>query len=131
MITEHARLSTASAAAEEQLRSANEEAGASSGELAGTPFLPDPAAPDRNDRTGEVPWRHGHAMAKLKSDIERLTADATRDQRHCAAGREPCKNWNLRTPLLTTIDQYARDWDAAGQLAERSESAPFECCGDD
>jgi uncharacterized protein YhaN len=114
MITQHARLSTAAAAAEEQLRSGTEERERLQEDLAGHPVRPDPANLIATIEQAKSLGDTGHAMAKLKSDVERLTADATRDQRalHCWSGTLQ-ELETLKTPLLTTIDQYARDWDAA------------------
>jgi uncharacterized protein YhaN len=112
LITEHARLSTASAAAEEQLSSGTEERDRLLEEVARHPVRPDPANLIATIEQAKSLGDTGHAMAKLKSDVERLTADATRDLRvlRCWSGTLH-ELETLQTPLLTTIDQYARDWE--------------------
>jgi uncharacterized protein YhaN len=112
LITEYARLSTASTAAEEQLRSATEERERLQEELARHPVRPDPANLIATIEQAKSLGDTGHAMAKLKSDVERLAADTTRDLRVLRGWSGSLQELEtLKTPLLTTIDQYARDWE--------------------
>jgi uncharacterized protein YhaN len=112
LITEHARLSAAANAAEEQLRSAHEERERLQEELARQPVRPDPANLIATIEQAKSLGDTGHALAKLKSDVERLTADAVRDLRvlRCWSGTLQELD-TLKTPLLTTIERYARDWE--------------------
>ena len=120
LITEQARLSAASAAAEEQLRTGTEERERLQDEIARYPVRPDPANLIATIEQAKSLGDTGHAMAKFKSDVERLTADATRDLRvlRCWSGTLQ-ELETLKTPLQTTIDQYARDWETvAGSRRE-------------
>ena len=113
LITEHARLSTAFAEAEEQVRAGKEEQERLRGELALYPNLPDPAiliaTIDQAKSLGDT----DQAIVRLKSEIERLTNSATRDMkalRRWSGSTQELES--LRTPLLTTIDKYGVEWEA-------------------
>jgi uncharacterized protein YhaN len=112
LITEHARLSTEFAQAEEQLRSGKEEEQRLREELA---LFSEPADPTGLLASVEQAKSLGdteYAMAKLKTDFERLTAGVARDL-------SALRPWSgtageleaLKTPLLTTIDKYGQEWE--------------------
>jgi uncharacterized protein YhaN len=124
LITEHARLSTAFAEAEEQVRAGKEEQERLRRELALYPDLPDPAiliaTIDQAKSLGDT----DQAIVRLKSEIDRLTNGSTRDMkalRGWSGSTEELES--LRTPLLTTIDKYATEWEdvatARRQLTSR------------
>ena len=115
LITEHARLSTTFAQAEEQVRMGKEEQERLGGELALYPDPPDPTALVASIEQAKSLGDTDHAIAKFKSDIERLNAGVARDfnaLRPWAGSAEELES--LKTPLLTTIDKYGREWEAVG-----------------
>jgi len=113
LITEHARLSTAFAEAEEQVRARKEEQERLRGELALYPDPPHPAVLiatiDQAKSLGDT----DQAAGRLKSEIERLTNSATRDMktlRRWSGSTQELES--VRMPLLTTIDKYGTKWEA-------------------
>jgi uncharacterized protein YhaN len=131
LITEHARLSTASDQAEEQLHASALEHERIDDELALHPDPPDPtaliAAIDHAKSLGATE----NAVAQLNSYIKRLTTETDRalsTLRLWSGGVEKLES--LRTPLAATIDQYARNWesyekshrDLDGQLSHTQEA---------
>jgi uncharacterized protein YhaN len=113
LITEHARLSTAFAEAEEQVRAGKEEQERLREELALYPDPPHPAVLiatiDQAKSLGDT----DQATGRLKSEIERLTNSATRDMktlRRWSGSTQELEN--VRMPLLTTIDKYGIKWEA-------------------
>jgi uncharacterized protein YhaN len=124
LITEHARLSTAFAEAEEQVRAGKEEQERLLRELALYPDVPDPAiliaTIDQVKSLGDT----DETIVRLKSEIDRLTNGSARDMkalRGWAGSTQELES--LRTPLLTTIDKYATEWEdvatARKQLTSR------------
>ena len=112
LITEHARLSTAFAQAEEQTRTVAEEQNRLREELK---RHPDPGDPARLVATIEQAKSLGdtdQAIARLKSEIERLTTGANRDLRKLRGWSGSIQDLSTATtPLLTTIDRYAVEWE--------------------
>jgi uncharacterized protein YhaN len=112
LITEHARLSTALTQAEEQLRAGRDEQNRLDGELA---LHPNPADPSPLIATIEQAKALGdtdHAIGRLKSEIERLTSGANRDLKALRQWSGSIRELDsLKTPLLTTIDRYGREWE--------------------
>ena len=112
LITEHARLSTTFAQAEEQIRIGKEEQERLCGELALYPDPPDPAALIATIEQAKSLGDTDHAIAKLKSDIERVNTGAARDLKALRPWSGSIQELeSLRTPLLTTIDKYGREWE--------------------
>lgn len=130
LITEHARLSTTFAQAEEQIRIGKEEQERLCGELGLYPDPPDPAALIATIEQAKSLGDTDHAIAKLKSDIERVNTGAARDLKALRPWSGSTQELeSLRTPLLTTIDKYGREWEvvaaARRDLTSRlSEIAP-------
>lgn len=123
LITEHARLTTSLQEAEEQLQTRMQEQERIVDELAEHPDPPNPtvllAAIEQAKSLGDAE----NAIARLKSDIERLTIETKRDLGTFglwSGGLEGLEA--LRTPLSATIDQYARDWES-GDTARREARA--------
>jgi uncharacterized protein YhaN len=130
LITEHARLSTGFAQAEEQVRTGKEEQERLCGELALYPDPPDPAALiatiDQAKSLGDT----DHAIARLKSDIERLTASATRDLKLLRQWSGSIQELeSLRAPLLTSIDNYGHEWEAIAAARREMTSRLSEIAG--
>src|SRR5208337_5448537 len=79
LITEHARLSTTFAQAEEQVRMGKEEQERLGGDLALYPDPPDPAALIATIEQAKSLGDTDHAIARFKSDIERVNTGVARD----------------------------------------------------
>ena len=112
LITEHARLSTALAQAEEQARTVGEEQDRLREELK---RHPDPGDPARLVATIEQAKSLGdtdQAIARLKSEIERLTTSANLDVRKLRGWSGSILDLSTAiTPPPTTIDRYAVEWE--------------------
>jgi chromosome segregation ATPase len=111
--TEHARLTTALEQTEEQLRAGTQELGRIDNELALHPEPPDPtvliATIERAKSLGDT----DNAIARLNSDIKRLTNEANRELSTLGLWSGNLERLEtLRVPLAATIDQYARDWES-------------------
>ena len=121
LITEHARLATALAQADELVRTAREDEDRLREELDRCPDLGDPAtliaAIDQTRSLGDS----DEGVARLKSDIERMTAGANRDSKKASGmvGKHSGSRETVRTPLLTTIERYVFEWEQ--QTAARKE----------
>jgi uncharacterized protein YhaN len=112
LITEHARLSTVFAQTEEQVRSGMEEQERLCTELAQNPAPRDPvaliAAIEQAKSLGDT----DQLIARLKSDIDRLTCSANRDLKALRLWSGNIHELeSLEIPLVTSIDQYAREWE--------------------
>jgi uncharacterized protein YhaN len=125
LITEHARLSTTFSQAEEQVRMGKEEQERLSGELALYPDPPDPAALIATIEHAKSIGDTDHTIARLKSDIERVNIGVARDLKALHPWSGTIQELeNLRTPLLTTIDKYGREWEAVA-IARRDLTSRF------
>ena len=118
LITEHARLGTALAQADELLRTAREDEDRLREELDRCPDLGDPAtliaAIDQTKSLGDS----DEGIARLKSDIERIIASANRDLKKLRGWSGSTQDLEtMGTPLLTTIERYVFEWEQ--QLAAR------------
>lgn len=112
LITEHARLTTALDQAEEQLHTSTIEHERIVAELALHFEPPDPtalaAATDHAKSLGATE----NEMARLNSDIRRLTTETDRELRSLrlwSGGVEKLEA--LTVPLAATVNKYARDWE--------------------
>lgn len=113
LITEHARLSTAFAQAEEQVRTGKEEQERLCGELALSPDPPNPAALIATIEQAKSLGDTDTAIARIKSDIERVTASAARDLKALPQWSGSIQELEtLKAPLLTSIDKYVHEWEA-------------------
>lgn len=112
LITEHARLSTALAQAEEELVTGEDEQERLGEELALHPDPPDPATLRATIEDAKSLGDIDHAIARLKSTIQRLadvTASDLKGLHPLLGSRQELEN--LKVPLLTSIDHYAREWE--------------------
>ena len=113
LITEHARISTALAQAEEQVRAGNDEQERLREELALYPDGPDPAALLATIDQAKSLGDSDQGIVRLKSEIERLTNNIARDMRALRRWSGSTQELErLRTPLLTSIDKYGIEWEA-------------------
>jgi hypothetical protein len=120
LVTEHARLATALAQADELVRTAREDEDRLREELDRCPDLGDPAtliaAIDQTKSLGDS----AEQVARLKSDIERMTATANRDLKKLRGWSGSTQDLEtVKTPLLTTIERYVFEWEQ--QTAARKE----------
>lgn len=120
LVTEHARLATALAQADELVRTAREDEERLRDELDRCPDLGDPAgllaAIDQAKSLGDS----DEGVARLKSDIERMIAGANRDVKKLRGWSGSSQDLEtVRTPLLTTIERYVFEWEQ--QTAARKE----------
>jgi uncharacterized protein YhaN len=111
-INEHTKLSTSLAGAEELLRTGKQERERLEEELDHLSEPPDPAmliaAIEHAKSLGET----DSAIARLKVEIKRLTADATRELNSLRLWSGTLQELEtLRVPLSATIDHYAREWE--------------------
>jgi len=112
LINEHAKLSTSLADAEEMLRTGKEERERLEGELTRSFEPPDPAALIAAVEHAKSLGDTDSAIARLKSDIKRLTADAAREMNGLRLWSGTLQQFEtFPAPLLATIEQYAREWD--------------------
>lgn len=112
LITEHARLSTAVAQAEEQLRIGKEEQDRLREELALHPDPGDPATLIAVIEQAKSLGDTDQAIARLKSDVERLISGAARDLKKLRGWSGSIQDLeSVKTPLLTTIDRYVGGWE--------------------
>jgi len=84
-------------------------------ELVLHPDPPDPATLRATIEEAKSLGDIDHAIARLKSDVERLavvTAGDLKGLRPWSGSSQELEN--LKTPLLTSIDQYAREWETIG-----------------
>lgn len=114
LITEQARLTTALEQAEEQVRAGTQEQERIDDELALHPEPPDPtvliAAIERARSLGETE----NSVARLNSDVKRLITDINRELGALGLWSGTIEKLeSLRTPLPSTIDEYARHWESA------------------
>jgi uncharacterized protein YhaN len=112
LITEHARLGTALTQAEEQVRIGREEQERLEAELALHPDPPDPATLIATIEDAKTLGDTDHAIARLKSEADRLSTSATRDLKALRWSGSVQELESLKTPLLTSIDRYGREWEA-------------------
>jgi len=112
LITEQARLSTALEQAQEQMRVGKEEQQRLQEELALHPQPADPALLMATIAQAKSPGDIEQNVVKLKAEIHRLQTAATRDLRGLRLFTGGIQELaSLTTPLLTTIDRYAREWE--------------------
>ena len=112
LITEHARLATALAQADELVRTAREDEDRLREELDRCPDPGDPAtliaAIDQAKSLGDS----DEGIARLKSDIERMLASANRDLKKLRGWSGSIQDLEtVKTPLLTTIERYVFEWE--------------------
>ena len=125
LITEHARLSTTFAQADEQVRVGKEEQERLCGELALYPNPPDPGALIATIEQAKSLGDTDDAIARLKSDIDRVNTGTARDLKELRPWSGSTEELeSLRTPLLTSIDKYGREWEAVAG-ARRDLSSRF------
>jgi uncharacterized protein YhaN len=111
--TEHARLTTALEQTEEQLRTDTQEEERIDDELALHPEPPDPTVLIATIEQAKSLGDTSNAIARLNSDIKRLTVEANRELRTLGLWSGDLEKLEaLRVPLAATIDQYARDWES-------------------
>ena len=111
--TEHARLTTALEQTEEQLRTGTQEQERIDDELALHPEPPDPTVLIATIEQAKSLGDTGTAIARLNSDIKRLTTEANRELSTLRLWSGDLEKLEvLRVPLAATIDQYARDWES-------------------
>jgi uncharacterized protein YhaN len=112
LITEHARLTVALVQAEESLRLEQDEHDRFSRELAASAEPRDPstllASIEQSKRLGDT----GEATSRLQSECERMDAQIARDLKGLSlwSGTDG-ELESLSMPMLSTVEQYARDWD--------------------
>ena len=111
-ITEHARLTTALAQAEELARTAREEQGRLQDELDRCPDPGDPvaliAALEQAKSLGDA----DEGIVRLKSDIDRMLTTVKRDLKKLRGWAGSAQDLEtLKTPLPTTIDRYVFESD--------------------
>jgi uncharacterized protein YhaN len=117
LITEHARLTTALTQAEEQLTDTNDESSRLSGELDLRPDPGDPATLSAAIEEAKSLGDSDRAIARFKSDVERLTADCNRDLKRLRGWPRSLQELeDLETPLLRTIDRYVEEWGTNARL---------------
>jgi uncharacterized protein YhaN len=122
LITEHASLTTALAHAGDQLGTAQEERDSLSGELDLYPDPGDPATLLAAVEEAKALGDTDRAIARHKSEIERLTADCGRELKRLPGWSRGLQDLeDLETPLLTTVDRYVDQW--AANTTSRKEHA--------
>jgi uncharacterized protein YhaN len=115
LITEHARLSTTLEQADEQLRTCKQEQERIDNDLAHRPEPRDPAVLIASIEQAKSLGDTDNAIARLKSDIERLMSDTARELNAATFWSGSLEKLEgLRAPLMSTIDQYEREWDGNG-----------------
>jgi uncharacterized protein YhaN len=112
LITEHARLATALAQADELVRTAREDENRLREQLGTCPDPGDPAtlvaAIDQAKSLGDSE----EGIARLKSDIERMLAGANRDLRKLRGWTGSIQDLEtMKTPLVTTVERYVFEWE--------------------
>jgi uncharacterized protein YhaN len=112
LITEHARLATALAQADELARTAREDKDRLLEQLDRCPDLGDPAtliaAIDQAKSLGDSE----EGIARLKSDIERMFAGVNRDIKKLRGWSGSIQDLEtVKTPLLTTIERHVFEWE--------------------
>jgi uncharacterized protein YhaN len=120
LITEHARLVTALEQAHEQVRATREDENRFREQLDSCPDPGDPAtliaAIDQAKSLGDS----DEGVARLRSDIERTLAATSRDLKKLPGWSGSIQDLEtLKTPLITTIDRFAFEWEQ--QTADRRE----------
>jgi uncharacterized protein YhaN len=117
LITENARLVVALEQAEESLRSDQDEHDRLTSELAAGPEPRDPAtlvaSIEESKRLGDT----AEATSRHQSEIKRMDAEIARELRTLSLwSGTPEELESLSMPMLSTVEQYARDWE---ELAAR------------
>ena len=111
--TEHARLTTALEQTEEQLRTGTQQLEQIDDELALHPEPPDPTMLIATIEQAKALGDTGNAIARLNSDIKRLTTETNRELSTLGLWSKSLEKLeSLGVPLAATIDQYARDWES-------------------
>jgi len=114
LITEQARLSSALEQAEEQLRIGTQERERIEDELALHPEPPDPAVLIAAIEEAKSLGDTENAIARLNSDIHRLTSEANRELSTLGRWSGSLEQMEaLKAPLFGTIDEFARDWESS------------------
>jgi uncharacterized protein YhaN len=112
LITEHARLTTALAQAEELARTAREDQVRLQDELERCPDPGDPAALIAALEHAKSLGDADEGIARLKSDIGRMLTTANRDLKKLRGWAGNAQGLEgLKTPLPTTIDRYVSEWE--------------------
>jgi uncharacterized protein YhaN len=112
LITEHARLIVALEQAEESLRSDRDEHDRLSLELAASAEPRDPAtllaSIEQSKRLGDT----AEATSRLQSECKRMDAEIARDLKSMSLWSGTDEELeSLPMPMLSTVEQYARDWE--------------------
>jgi uncharacterized protein YhaN len=112
LITEHARVTLALEQAERSLRSDRDEHGRLSRELAVSAESRDPAtlvaSIEQSKRLGDT----GEATSRLQSECKRMDAEIARDLKGLSLWSGTDEELeSLLVPMLSTVEQYARDWE--------------------
>ena len=112
LITEHARLIVAKEQAEEALRSDQDEHDRLSRELAASDEPPDPAtllaSTEQSKKLGDT----GEATSRLQSECKRINVEIARDLKSLSLWSGTDEELELLSmPMLSTVEQYARDWE--------------------
>jgi len=131
LITEHARLATALAQADELVRTTREDEDRLREELGQCPDLGDPAeliaAIDQAKSLGDS----DEGVARLRSDVERMIGAANRDLKKLRGWSGSIQDLErVTTPLLATIERYVLNWEQKsterkelkGQLSNATET---------
>jgi uncharacterized protein YhaN len=113
LVGEHKGLTADLTTAEEELRNIAQEQQRLEEQLARHPDLADPAALVAAIEHAKSLGDTDRVAAKLQSDIERLTKNTQREMRKTAEWTGTIEELeSLKTPLLATIDQYAKEWES-------------------
>jgi len=112
LITEHARLIVALEQAEEALRSDQDEHDRLSRELAASAEPRDPAtllaSIEQSKKLGDT----GEATSRLQSECKRIDVEIARDLKTLSLWSGTHEELeSLAIPMLSTVEQYARDWE--------------------
>ena len=112
LITQHARLTVSLEQAEDSLRSDRNEYERLSRELAASDEPRDPAtllaSIEQSKRLGDT----GEAISRLQAECQRIAAEIARDLRSLPLWSGTDEELeSLHVPMLSTVEQYARDWE--------------------
>ena len=122
LITQSARLTVALDQSEESLRSDQDEHDRLSRELAASAEPRDPAtllaSIEQSKRLGDT----GEATIRLQTECKRMDAEIARDLKKLSLWTGTDEELEtLSMPMLSTVEQYARDWE---ELAGRRRDLP-------
>ncbi|MGD1097287.1 MAG: AAA family ATPase, partial [Bryobacteraceae bacterium] len=112
LITEHARLATALAQAEELVRTASEDKDRLLEQLDRCPDLGDPATLIAAIDQAKLLGDSDDGIARLKAAIERMLSSANREIKKLRGWSGSLQDLEAVTiPLLTTIERYVFEWE--------------------